>query len=81
MFIIIVFRLGSYKPFSCLFAGFLMFTLKGSVTGCDSSLRSFCYYRMIIHFAFLHLVSGYYYCDCVKIGVLRPFPATIITTV
>ena len=28
MFIIIVFRLGSDKPFSCLFAGFLLFTLK-----------------------------------------------------
>ena len=26
--------------FSCFFAGFLLFSPKGSVTGCDSSLRS-----------------------------------------
>ena len=29
--------------FSCFFAGFLLFSPKGSVTGCDSSLGSFCY--------------------------------------
>ena len=57
VFIIIVFRLGSDKP------GFLLFSPNGSVTGCDSSLGSFCYSRIILHFAFMHLLSGYYYYD------------------
>ena len=43
MFIIIVFRLCCDKLFSCFFAGFLLFSSKGSVTGCDFSLGSFCY--------------------------------------
>ena len=29
-----------------------------------------CYSRMILHFAFMHLLSGYYYYDYVIIGVL-----------
>ena len=33
--------LGFYPLFSCFFAVFLLFSSKGSVTGCDSSLGSF----------------------------------------
>ena len=50
MFIFTVFRLGSDTLFSCFFAVFRLFSHKGSVTGCDSSLGSFCYSRMIFHF-------------------------------
>ena len=60
MFVIIVFRLGSDKLF-CFFVGFFLFSHKGSVTGCDWSFRSFYYSRIIRHFAFMHLLSGYYY--------------------
>ena len=60
LFIIIVFMLGSDKVFSSFFALFLLFSPKGSVTGCDSSRGSFCYSRVILHFAFMHLLSGYY---------------------
>ena len=67
MFIIILFRFSSDKPFTCFFAGFLLFFPKGSVTGCDWSLGSFCYSGMILHFAFMHLLSGYYYYDYVII--------------
>ena len=40
-----------------------------SVTGCDSSLGSFCYSWMLPHFAFIHLRSCYCYYDCVIIGL------------
>ena len=43
-----------------------------AVTGCDSSLGSFCYSRMILHFAFIHPLSGNYYFDYVIMGVLNP---------
>ena len=46
-----------------------MFSPKRSVTGCDSSLGSL--FKSVLHFAFLHLLSGYYYYDYVVIGVLR----------
>ena len=72
MFIIIVFKLGSDKLFSCIFAVFLLFSAMGSVTVCDSSLGSSCYSGMILHFAFMHLLSIYYYYGYVIIGVLRP---------
>ena len=74
MFIIIVFRLGGNKLFSCFLAGFLLFSPKGSVTRCDSSLKCVCFFlesRMIHHFAFTHLISGYYYYDYVVIGGLK----------
>ena len=71
MFIIIVFSLCSGKLFSSFFSGFLLFSPKGSVTGCDSSLESFCYSRMILHLKFMHLRSGYYYYDYVIVGMLR----------
>ena len=29
--------------------------------------------KSVLHFAFLHLLSGYYYYDYLVIGVLRPF--------
>ena len=69
--------------FSCFFAGFLMFSPKESVTGCDSSEShpvtvkgmwawEFLLIKSVLHFAFLHLLSGYYYYDYVVIGVLRP---------
>ena len=57
--------------------------LSQGVTGCDSSLLSFCYSRMLLHFAFIHLRSGYYYYDYVVIGVqmgLEALVTTIITT-
>ena len=72
MCIIIVFRVGSEKLFSCFFSGFLLFSPKGSVTGCDSSIGSFCYSRIILHIVFMHLRSGYYYYYYVIMGVLRP---------
>ena len=40
MFIIIVFV---FNTLFCLFTGFLLFSPKGSVTECDSSLGSFYY--------------------------------------
>ena len=59
--------------FSCFFAGFLLFSPKGLVTGCDSSLAwEFLLFKSVLHFAFLHLLSGYYYYGYVVIGVLRP---------
>ena len=63
--------LGFNMLFSCFLAGFLLFSSKWSVTGCDSSLGSFCY--SIAYFLLLmHLHSGYYYYDYANIGVLRP---------
>ena len=49
-------------PLSCFFAGFLLFSPKGSVTGCHSSLDSLCYSP--VHF--MHLHSSYYYYDYMK---------------
>ena len=72
MFIIIVFRLISDQVVSSSFAGFLLFSAKESVTGCYSSLGSFCYSIIILHFEFMHLLSGYCYSDNVINGVLRP---------
>ena len=68
MFIIIVFRLVCDKLFSCFFTEFLLLSSKGSVTGCDSSLGSFCYSSFRIY----DILSGYYYYDCVIMRVLRP---------
>ena len=59
--------------FSCFFAGFLLFSPKGSVTGCDSSLGSFCY-SPVYFFSRMHLHSGSYYYHYVIIGVLRQGP-------
>ena len=70
MFIVIVFSLGSDKLFS-FFTGFILFPRKGSVTGCDRSLESFCYSPVYFP-SRMHLHSGDYYCDYVVICVLRP---------
>ena len=50
----------SFNRDFCFFAGFLLSSPKGSVTGSDSSLGSFCY-SPVLHFALMHLLSGYYY--------------------
>ena len=55
----IVFWLGSDKLLSCFFARFSLFSPNGSITGCDSSLGNFCYFSMLLNFAFMHLSSGY----------------------
>ena len=57
--------------FSCFFVGFLLFSPKGSATGYDSSLGSFCY-SPVYFLSRMHLHSGYYYYDYAVIGVLRP---------
>ena len=69
MFIIFVFLLGFKTLFSCVFTEFLLFSHKGSVEGCDSSLGSL--FSSELNFTFLHFLSGYYYYDYVVIGVLR----------
>ena len=56
--------------FFSFFAGFLLFSPKGSVTGCDSSLESFCY-SPVYFLSRMHLHFCYYYYDYVVIGVLR----------
>ena len=56
--------------FSYFFPGFLLFSAKGSVTGCDFRLGSFCY-SSVYFLSGMHLHSGYYYYDYVVIGVLR----------
>ena len=71
MFIIIEFDTVFNTLFSHFFAGFLLFSPKGSVTGCDSSLRSFCY-PPVYFLSRMHLHSGHYYYDYVVRGVLRP---------
>ena len=63
--------LGFNTLFSCFFAGFILFSPKGSVTGCDSSLGSFCH-SPVYFLLRMHLHSGYYYYDNVVVGVLRP---------
>ena len=62
--------LGFNTLFSCFFAGFLLLAHKGSVTGCDSSLGSFCY-SPVYFLSRMHLHSGYYYYDYAIFGVLR----------
>ena len=58
--------------FSCFFAGFLLFSPKVSVTGCDSSLGSF-YYSPVSFLLRMHLYSSYYYYDYLfYVRVLRP---------
>ena len=52
--------LGFNMLLSCFLAGFQLFSPKGSVTGCDSSLTSFCYtplssFRLCIFFRLLLL--------------------------
>ena len=39
---------GLITLFSCFYAGFLLFSPKGSVTGCDSLLASFCYLKVYV---------------------------------
>ena len=63
--IIVLFRLSSDK-LVCFNTGFPLFSPKGLVMGFDSLLGSFCYSKMILHFIFMHLLSGYYYYDCNK---------------
>ena len=63
--------LGFNTLFSCFFAGFQLFSPKESVTGCDSSLWSFCYSK-VTSFLLCILHSGCYYCNYVVIGGLRP---------
>ena len=58
--------------FFCFFEWFLLFSPKGLVTGWDSTLGSFGYSPVLLHFAFMNLRSGYYYYDYVVIGVLGP---------
>ena len=60
-----------FNTFSCFFAEFLLFSTKGSDTGCDFSLGSFCYSPVYFLWR-MHLHSGCYYYDYVVIGVLRP---------
>ena len=73
MFINIVFRLGSNKLFCCFSVGFRLFSHKGSVTGCGFSFNlEFLLFTSVLSFAFTYLLSGYYYCDYVIIGLLRP---------
>ena len=55
--------------FFCFFAGFLLFSSKGSVKACDSSLGSFCY-SPVYFLSHVHLHYAYYYYDYVVIGVL-----------
>ena len=69
--------LGFNTLFSCFLAGFLLFSPKESVTGCDSSLGSFCY-SPVYFLSRMYLHSGYYYYDYVVIGVLRPSSFTEI---
>ena len=57
--------LGFNTLFSHFFTEFLLFSPNGSVTGCDSSLGSFCY-SPVYFLSRMHLHSGY-----VVIGVLR----------
>ena len=52
-------------------AGFLLFSPKGSVTGCDSLLGSFSY-SQVYFLSRMHLHSCYYYYNYVISGVLRP---------
>ena len=63
--------LGFNLLFSCFFTGFLLFSPKGSVMGCVSSLRSFCY-SPVCFLSRMHLHFSYYYYAYVIIGVLRP---------
>ena len=63
--------LGFNMLFSCFFTGFLLFSPKILVTGCDYLLGSVCYSPMYL-FSCMHLHSGYYYYDYVIISVLRP---------
>ena len=61
--------LGFNTLLSCFFAGFLLFSPNGSVTGCDSSLGRFCYSPVY----FISRMRLYYdYVVNVVIGVLRP---------
>ena len=53
------------------FSGFLQFSPKGSVTGCDSWFGSICY-SPVYFLSSMNLHSGYYYYRYVIIGVLRP---------
>ena len=46
----------------CFSAVFLLFSPKGSVTGCDFPLGSFCY-SPVYFLSRMHLHSGYYYYD------------------
>ena len=71
MFIIIAFEKCFKTLFSCLFAGFLLFSPKGSLTGCDSLFGSFCY-SPVYFLSRMHLHFGYYYYNYVIIGVLGP---------
>ena len=64
-------RLSFNTLFSCFFAGLRLFFPKGSVTGCDSSLGSFCY-SPVYFLSRTHLHFGYYYYHFVVIGMLRP---------
>ena len=52
------------NKFSYFSAGFFLFSPKGSVAGCDSSLGSFCYFITCIPVQFMTLQSSYYYYDC-----------------
>ena len=71
MFIIIVFRLSSDNALLLVLRR-ISSVLSQGITGCDSSHGSFCRSKMILHFTFMHLLSGYFYYDYVIIGVLRP---------
>ena len=66
MFIIIVFWLGCDELFSCFFLRFLLFSLNGSVTGCDHtwefllflSLFSYCFHASSFWLLLLRLCNN-----------------------
>ena len=74
LFIVIVFRLLGSDKLSPVSSTVFH---KGSVTGCDSSLWSFCDYP-VYFLSCMHLHFGYYYYDCAVMGVLRLSLFTVI---
>ena len=62
---------GDPQGISCFFPWFLIFSPKGSVTGCDSLLGKF-YYSQVYFLSHEHINSGYNYYDYVVIDVPRP---------
>ena len=71
MFIIIVFDRVLTRSSPVSLQDFYCSIPMWSVTGCDSSLRSFCYFS-VCFLSRMHLHLGYYYYNYVVIGVLRP---------
>ena len=81
MFVILVFRSGcdklvSYRYYfttSLRFTACFFYCLSQGIShGMWLLAWEFLLIKSVLHFAYLHLLSGYYYYDYVVIGVLRP---------